>query len=98
MLCLLLIWKHKYFILNKQTKNFYQGHLTPQKYSDVSQAQTYSQPTRICLFVILLFDYNNRNKFCRHKLLLFVQPDSEFFVNGPEQKMEADRQSSLLDN
>lgn len=31
MLCLLLIWKHEHFILNKWTKNFYQGHLIPQK-------------------------------------------------------------------
>lgn len=51
---------------------------------------TYSQPTRNCLSVTLLFD-DNRNNFFRYNLLLFVQPDSEFLVNGPEQKMEADK-------
>lgn len=52
---------------------------------------TYSQPTWNCPSVILLFD-NNENKFCRHKLLCYLCNQTlEFFVNGPEQKMEADR-------
>lgn len=51
---------------------------------------TYSKPTRNRRSVVLLFD-DNRNKFCRYKLLCYLCNQTEFFVNGQEQEMEADR-------
>lgn len=68
MLCLLLIWKHERFILNKCAKIFIKD-ISSIKNTVMFLKHAYSQPTRNSLSVILLFDDNNRNKFRRHKLL-----------------------------